>query len=120
MHLSASTPSSNTNLVTSDFPNIGRTSFGSITYANFPASNAYGDITINSTGLVAISKTSITKYGLSFDWDLYNSFTGSWNSTGASSFTINSAESGGVSTDPKLVVTYTLPANPKQDVIWFD
>jgi len=119
LHLAASNPASNTGLVVADFPNVSRTSFGSITYANFTASQ-YNNITLNASGISNISKTGISKFSLQLSWDLNNSFGGTWIASSWATMNINSAETAGTSQDPKLVVTYTVVIPPKQDVIWFD
>ena len=119
IHLAASTPASNTSIVNADYQQIGRTSFGSITYANLTASQ-YNDITLNASGLSNISKTGISKFSLQLEWDINNNFTGTWSDTARTAIDVRSAEAAGTSQDPKLVVTYTVPLNPKQDVIWFD
>ncbi|MFA5838848.1 MAG: hypothetical protein WC849_02830 [Candidatus Paceibacterota bacterium] len=119
LHLAASTPASNTNLVIADYQNISRTSFGSITYANFLAAQ-YNDITLNAAGIANISKTGISKFSLQTSWDITNSFGGIWASSGDTYFFITTADTAGTSQDPKLTVTYTIVIPPKQDVIWFD
>ena len=119
LHLASSTPASNTGLVATDYQQIGRTSFGSITYANFIASQ-YNDITLNADGLASISKMGISKFSLQVGWDITGSFTGTWGDSKQISFLIYSAEQTDTSQDPKLVVTYTVVIPPKQDVIWFD
>ncbi|MBU3969147.1 hypothetical protein KJ991_02975 [Patescibacteria group bacterium] len=119
LHLASSTPASNTALVPADYQQIGRTSFGSITYASFTI-NQYNDITLNANGINNINKTGISKFSLQLGWDIDNSFTGTWTAFANSAMNIYSAEQTDTSQDPKLVVTYTVPASPKQDVIWFD
>jgi len=119
LHLASSTPASNTGLVSADYQQVGRTSFGSITYANFTASQ-YNDITLNASGISNISKTGISKFSLQFSWDINNSFTGAWVADVETRMAIFSADNAGTTQDPKLVVTYTVPINPKQDIIWFD
>jgi len=119
LHLASSSPASNTDLVAADYQQVGITSFGSITYANFTGLQ-YNDITLNAAGVTNISKTGISKFSLQTSWDINNSFTGAWVSLANTDFRIGTAELTGTSEDPKLVVTYTVPANSKQDVIWFD
>ena len=75
---------------------------------------SYNSITLNSTGRGWINKTGVTKLGLRNSRDVDNNEPPSINNQIA----FFSADRIGTSQDPKLVVTYTLPA--KQDVIWFD
>ena len=110
LHLASSTPASNTALIGADFQNVGRTSFGSITYAAFTASQ-YNNITLNADGLANISKTGISKFSLQLSWDINNSFTGVWVSAESSFLAIISADTAGTSQDPKLVVQYSLPVS---------
>ena len=118
-HLAGSTPASNTAIVPSDYQQIGRVSFGSISYASF-ATSGYNNITLNANGLANISKTGISKFSMQNSWDINNNFTGTWVQYGNGGGSMLNSETAGTSQDPKLTVTYTLPSNPKQDVIWFD
>ena len=114
-------PNSNTDLITSDYGigNYTLTNYGGISYSSFSTSG-YNNITINANGLAVISKTGITKYAQLMTDDFNNSFSGVWIAGGYDRTDYYFSEAAGTSQDPKLVVTYTLPANPKQDVIWFD
>jgi hypothetical protein len=104
--LVSSNPASNVALVASDFPNIGSTEFSTtITYANW-STTAYNDFSLNSSGLANISKTGISKFGTRSDWDLNNSFGGSWGSELLSATQCWTADQTGTAQDPKLVVTY--------------
>lgn len=107
LHVTSSSPASSTALATGDFGNIGRTSFGSLSYASATTS-AYNDISLNSTGLATVSKTGITKLGTQLAWDLNNSFTGTWSSLGSTIFRFRSADQTGTSNDPYLTVVYTI------------
>lgn len=103
--LCASAPASNTAIVSGDHVNYGSTDFGNKTLASVTANGStYNDITVNASGLAAISKTGITKFGYRLTRDL----TGTDPSAeGNSNITFFAAEQTGTSTDPKLVVTYT-------------
>lgn len=111
MHLVSSNPASNTALADSDYANTGTTSFGSIAYAGF-APTGYKDITLNASGIAAISLVGITKFGLRIAWDKDNSFTGVWSSAASNSYVYSNADETGTSVDPRLVVTYTPPIVP--------
>ena len=115
----SSTPTSNTSLQNSDFSQLGTSSFASITYANF-STTGYNDFTLDSSGITNINKTGISKFGGRLEWDVSGTYEGNYTTNVSTGFYIYFAEQTGTSQDPKLVVTYTLPANPKQDVIWFD
>lgn len=92
------TTASNTVLATSDWSNIGNTTLGSVTFAGF-ATGGNNDITLNGTGLAAISKTTYTKIGARSDKDISNTAPSVDNH-----ITFNAAIG-------YLSVTYTLPAN---------
>src|SRR5258708_34756063 len=63
LHIAGATPASTTALATSDFSNIARTSYGSVTYANFDVSDtAYTDITLNSSGQSNIVANGISSF----------------------------------------------------------
>jgi hypothetical protein len=113
-----SNPASNTALVASDHQTIGTTSqTGSpITYANWSTSG-YNDFTLNATGRGNISKTSITKFGgRNVNYDVDGS-TPTWASQSEHYVKCYFADEAGTSTDPKLVVTYTVPATFVSSVI---
>lgn len=103
--LCASAPASNTAIVTGDHVNYGSTDFGNKTLASITAdSSTYNNITLNASGLAAISKTGITKFGYRLTRDLTATDP---SAEGNSNVTFFAAEQSGTSTDPKLVVTYT-------------
>lgn len=105
----SSTPVSSTALVNADYAQLGTTVFSDIAYASFSTS-AYNDMALNASGLAAISKTSISKFGTRIGWDTDNSFGGVWASTADTYFQAYFADQAGTTNDPKLVVTYTLPS----------
>jgi hypothetical protein len=104
----ASTPASNTDLVNSDYGQLGTTVFASISYASYNGS-AYNDFTLDANGIANISKTDVSKFGGRVNWDTDNSFGGSWISLGQVRFNNYCADQTGTDSDPKLVVTYILP-----------
>jgi len=118
IHIVASTPASTSSLSTSDYNQLGTTSFGSMAYGSWSGS-AYNDITLNSSGLSNISKTSISKFGSTLGWDLNNSFTGTWVAFGTTGYNFNSADTAGTSSDPKLVVTYTMASTARNGDFFF-
>ena len=97
-----------TTLVTEDYDQCGsihsategatRLNLASLTDA------AYNVFTLNATGLGFISKTGTTKLGMRFGYDLDDSAA----TDSSAGLSINFSESTGTSTDPKLVISYTL------------
>lgn len=109
IHICSSTPASNTALTTADFDQFGSTSFGSKDQGTW-ADDAYNEISLNATGLAAISKTGITKFGMRYSSDINNSRPGP--STNYSYITNYFADQTGTTNDPKLVVTYSTVVGP--------
>ncbi len=104
----ASTPAANDNLANADYGQLGAVSFSSMAYASFSIAG-YNDFSLNASGIANISKTGISKFGCKNGWDLAGSFGGTWGATNVLSFTGYFADQTGTTSDPKLVVTYTLP-----------
>lgn len=96
-------PSSNNNLVTSDFGTFSYTSFASIALASLSQS-AYNDFTLDANGIANISKTGISRFGCITEVDRAVTTIG----TGDTVFNFLPADTSGTSQDPKLVITYTL------------
>jgi len=112
IHIVSSNPASNTAIVNADFTAIGTTSFGSVAYASY-STVAYNDFTLNASGIANISKTAVSKFGHTTNWDVAGTFSGTWASGKYSNIESLAADSAGTANDPKLVVTYTLPGgNP--------
>lgn len=106
-----SNPSSTSALTNSDFQNVGTTSqTGSpLAYSSF-STVAYNDYTFNATGIGNVSKTGISKFGWrNANYDVSGT-PPSWSSSAGALLYANSASAAGTTNDPKLVVTYTLPA----------
>lgn len=106
--LCSSAPASNTALANADYSSLGTTHYGDSAIFNSLNTAAYNDITLNASGLAAISKTSITKFGCRSGWDIDNTTTGlTWHGSGQTRFGIFFADQTGTANDPKLVVTYS-------------
>ena len=105
IHIVASNPISNTVVNSGDYQLISSTSFGSLVYSSMGI-GSYNDITLNASGIAAVSKTGITKFGSRLAWDIDNSFGGSWISSDNTYMRVKSADETGNTKDPKLVVTY--------------
>lgn len=111
VNIFATTPASNTAIVTDDYEQIGTTAqatqidIGSITAA------AYNDWTLNATGLTSISKTGITKFGAREGHDVLNSaYAGAAGTRDQVQFA--AADTAGTTQDPKLVVTHAGAETP--------
>ena len=103
-------PASNTAIANADYGTFGSTSqTGSpIAYSSFTA-ESYSDFTLNATGISNVSKTSITKLGFrNANYDVAN-VAPAWSDSLTSIIESYSADQSGTTSDPKLVVTYTIP-----------
>jgi hypothetical protein len=109
-----SAPASSTALAAGDFDSLGTTAQTdtAIAYASWSTA-AYNDFTLNATGRGNISKVGISKFGtrdVTYDvggTEPANNSDGSRVSANMSAYT---ADQTGTANDPKLVITYTLPA----------
>jgi hypothetical protein len=99
------------NFQTSDYSNFGTTEFSSdISYASFSTSG-YNEFSLNSSGIANISKTGISKFGTrESTYDAPNSEPTATNDNQESGFTVSFADTAGTTSDPKLVVEYSLPS----------
>lgn len=101
----SSNPASNNNLVAADYniTNWGTTYLSDVLDLSVFSSSGYKNFTINATGIAAISKTGITKYGTRGTNDI-----GDFGSPTARSYAISYfADQTGTTNDPKLVIEYT-------------
>ena len=106
----SSNPASNTGLANSDYATLGTTQYASDTALSGITTGAYTDISLNATGIAAVSKTGVTKLGTLISQDRTNTEP-TWASALQSNVTGRYAEINGADTsnDPKLVVTYSIP-----------
>jgi len=103
------TPASNTTLVDDDFDQVGFVEQSTQIDIGVFVSTAgsYNNFTFNSTGRGNVSKTSISKFGLLEGHDILNrAYAGAAETQNA--VTIRTADYTGTSSDPKLVITYTI------------
>jgi len=109
--LVASTPTSDNALVNGDFAisHYGSTELATRIDVTSWNTSSYNDFTLNTDGKAAISKTGITKFGGRGSSDLDNSAP-TWESAKQGAAYIKFADDTSGTKDPKLVVTYTLPA----------
>lgn len=121
LDICASSPTATNNVATGDYQTMGTTSFGSMAYADF-ITTGYNDIVLNASGIAAINKTGITNLGAKINWDIDNSFGGSWGSGLTAYFNIYFADYNSGSNAPKLVITYTVPITykPRHGFIHFN
>lgn len=106
------TAASDTALVNADYAvaNFGSTEFITAYSIAGLTLNTYKDNTLNASGLAAISKTGLTKFGVMLSWDLANSFGGTWSSAAETYTGYRSADTAGTTQDPKLVVEHSAAA----------
>ena len=111
-----SNPASNTALSTADYDQCG----DAVTSPTKGASdvdttgitiNAYIDFALNATGIGWISKTGVTKLGVRNGQDMDNANPG--NSSDGQYLHVLFAETASTTSDPKLVVTYSLGSSAK-------
>lgn len=111
-----STPTSDTSLANGDYSQLGTTlqHDSAITYSSWSITG-YNDFTFNATGIGNVSKTSISKFGArvsKYDATNDNPLNYiSWSSGVGFSMSGYYSDETGTLTDPKLVITYTLPAS---------
>lgn len=105
----SSNPASNTDLIAADFTTLGSTAFATaITYANWSLVG-YNDFTLNTSGIAAISKINVSKFGLrNANYDVSGD-TVPW-VVDAEAYTLGYFAEQGTVYKPKLVVTYTVPS----------
>lgn len=110
----ASTPASNTNIVTADYDQFGSTAFASeITYTNWSTAG-YNDFALNASGLANISKTGVSKFGFRTTADQSNTEpTGDIYYNQTLRMGCYYVAQTGTDNDPKLVVVHTTPATIK-------
>lgn len=118
INIYSSAPASNTALVAGDYDSLGSTAFSTaIGYSSYSTA-AYNDFALNASGLSNISKTGVSKFGTrNANYDAAASAP-TWNS-GKTTFMYGAyAEASGTTTDPKLVVNYTLgsPASIRNSI----
>lgn len=103
----SSNPASNTSLTTADHTAMGTTVYSDIiSYATLSAS-AYNDFTLNTDGKNAIDATGISKFAGRNENYIVANVDMAMAAYKGNAWKVNTADSSGTSTDPKLVITYT-------------
>lgn len=114
INIYSSAPASNVALAAGDFDSLGSTAFCDtpITYANWIyASPFWNDFALNATGLAAIDKTGVSKFGArNANYDVAAT-SPTWAYAKECQIGCYFSEKG-TGYKPKLVVTYTVPAAP--------
>jgi hypothetical protein len=107
VNIYSSAPVSNTAVVAGDFDSLGLTAYCDtpITYAGWNTSG-YNDFVLNASGLAAINKTGVSKFGTrGANYDVADT-PPAWGDTKTAYIWASSVEHG-AGYQPKLVVTYT-------------
>jgi hypothetical protein len=107
-HVVGSTPASNTSVTSSDYSQLGTTSFGSVAYDSVVTdSSTYNDISLDSNGMAAVSTTAVTKYGIRCGADFSDTSPAHTVAGQNASVHFIIADTSGTSADPKLVVVHS-------------
>ncbi len=105
IYVVSSTPASNTSIVVEDYDQLGSVDYGSA--SGFTAGQ-YKDFALNASGIAAISKIGITKFGLRAHGDFNNLTPDDTNELEVEMF---NADAVGTANDPKLVVEHGSSTN---------
>jgi len=97
-----------TSLVTTDYVNVGATSFGTLSFGS-AATSAYNDIELNASGIAAISLISTTKFAFRTTRDINNT-TPNVDQSSGNSLNIDHSTGSGATFVMELVVTYKVPS----------
>lgn len=104
--LVSSNPASNTSLAVGDFDCLGSTDYITRQAVAGISSSGYNDWALNASGIAAISKTGVTKFGTRTGWDI-DGGTHPWKQYSDCRGRFYSSEQG-AGYKPKLTVTYTI------------
>lgn len=107
INIVSSAPVSSTAIVAGDYDSLGTTLYATAADITSVSTGGYLTFALNGTGLAAVSKTGVTKFGVREGHDLAN--TRIANST-SNDVGFSSADETGTSQDPVLEVTYTVSA----------
>lgn len=107
----SSAPLTNLAIVAGDFDSLGSTAFSDApAYTSFSGS-VYAVLTLNATGIAAIAKTGVTKFGTKeATYDLTGTAPANSAAGNVHGFLVFFAEQTGTSNDPLLTVTHAVPA----------
>lgn len=105
VNIISSNPASNTALASSDYTSFGSTLYASAVDITSITTSAYLTMALNSSGIAAVSKTGVTKFGVKEGHDYAGTQTSNISN---SRVTFSAADTSGTSQDPTLDVTYTV------------
>lgn len=107
--VTSATPASTANLVNGDYlvTHYGSTRFATDKTITSVTTSAYNDWTLNASGIAAINVTGVTTFAFRLSCDIDNAAP-TWASGVQASIDGDFADNG--ANEPKLVVTYTVPA----------
>ena len=112
--ITTATPTDGANLAAGDFAvaqyGSTRLATGTAISAFVITAGTYNNWTLNADGRAAINKTGFTYLAFRTAWDVDNSFTGTWASSGRTLSVMRYAETADTTSDPKLVVEYSVAA----------
>lgn len=109
----ASNQASLTGITGTDYATLGTIPFSPTNSNMYSGSTTgYSDLVLNSTGIAAVSKTSVTRLGTRCGYDVDNIVppTTTYYGGGVDSANVYFSAQTGTANDPRLTVTYTLPA----------
>jgi hypothetical protein len=119
LNIFSSAPADNVSIEAGDYNSLGTTNFATDLGWEI-SSDVYADFTFLEAGRDAVSKTSISKFGgREADFDAPNTEPAFQASSSELEVNIHFADVAGTNEDPKLVVTFTLPAVFTPKVIMF-
>lgn len=117
-----SSPASNTALASGDIDGFTLHSdtlgASALSVGSYPSAGSYADFSMNATGLSWIAKTGVTKLGCRRSPDYNDTVSHTLAPSGVTQSHRNwrTADYTGTSSDPKLVVTYTVGTNYTKDL----
>lgn len=111
VNIYSSNPASNTSIAAADYSTFGTTAFSTaITYAGWNTAG-YNAFLLNASGLAAITKTGVSKFGVrNANYDAPDSAP-TWDANKTSYIAANFAEQAATTNDPKLVITHAAVAS---------
>jgi hypothetical protein len=119
--LVAGSPASDTDLVPTDYgiAHFGATEFAPRIGTGSWSTSAYNDFALNASGLAAVSKTGISRFGLRLGLDLDNQAPPWASGNPGTRIRWSSADAPGTTQDPVLVVTHgSLPVKMQADAAY--
>lgn len=111
VNIFSSSPASNTALVSGDYDSLGSTAFATDIASSDVVTDDYTDWTLNATGIAAIEKTGITKFGIRDNSYDVPSSAPTWSNYNVWQLYFWDADAGGIYNGPKLYVDYTPAAS---------